>query len=249
MREKEEPLLQVQKLLLGTSEILHISFFIKLHTQHPALKYSNQLAPIPLHIWWLCDLQRHGLCLSYTLYQFPYCSCLWMGLRLDPPPSPSPCFSEMFGRLSYGCGQLACSTESCPEQQALTVVLSTTMTAPLCRAMLSHFLSLRLPAVDPNRARSCCVFQPAHCYCRIYLASHLSAAVPFTSLTLLLQLFPSASSRSFNLSEVLFWGRAVVIGTARSFREESCISTPSAAICEAKGSHSQLADASDEVER
>lgn len=66
-----------------------------------------------------------------------------MGLRLDPPCSPS-MFLRNVWALSYGCGQLAYSIESCPEQQALAVVVSTTMAALLRWAFLFHFLSLCL---------------------------------------------------------------------------------------------------------
>lgn len=74
-------------------------------TQPSAMKYLNQPASFPLHIWWLWDLLHHEFCLSFTLYQFPLLQLL-MALWLDPPSSPS-MFLRNVWALSYSCGQLA----------------------------------------------------------------------------------------------------------------------------------------------
>lgn len=120
-----------------SSEQYSASHFLSLSTtQHPALKYLKQHSSH--FILGGCDLLQNGLCLPFKLYQFPYCSCGWVcGWTLLVPHQ---CFSESFGLWSVSLQD----TESCPDQQALTIVLSTTSAALLCWALLSHFLSVCL---------------------------------------------------------------------------------------------------------
>lgn len=139
MTQRNKNHLQVQKSALNSATLL-ISF----HKRYivSTIETLKPAGPFPTSYSLGCVIYCTMGCLSFPLSQFPYCSCGWVcGWTIQVP---HPCFSETFRALSYACGQLAYSNESCPEQRALTVVLGTTMTTLLCWVLLSHFLSLCL---------------------------------------------------------------------------------------------------------
>lgn len=216
--------------------------------QHPALKYSNQLAPFPLRTWWLCDLQQRVLCLSYTLYQFPHCSCRWVcGWTLLVP---LPCFSEMFELWVTAVVSKPTALRAA-QNSSLLQLYSAPQWLPCCVGLcvLIFLVSAYRYWSKPCSLMLC--FSARHCCCSICLACHLSLVMPFTSVTLILQLFLSISSHSIKS----FWGvlGQVIIYTTRSFHMESlCFNTEPRHLLFStlgQGSYSQWADTSDKAER
>lgn len=163
-----------------------------------------------------CDLRQHAVC-PLTLYQFPCSSCGSLcGWTLHP------CFSEMFGLWSV---QPTLYWEL-PRTAVLLQLYSAPQWPPCCVGLCFLIFSVSAYGYRSKpRLLMLCFVLARHCYCSVYLASHLSLVVPFTLMTLHPQLFLS-HSQSFQgvLGQVIIW-------PSRSSRVESCISTPGNTIC------------------
>lgn len=140
-----------------------------------------------LAVVWFTALQA-----LFVLYPIPVPLLqLWMGLRWDPPSSPS-MFLRNVWALSYSCGQLALQY-----WKLLRSVGSHNATwhhnnSPAGLGFAFSFSQFVLKATDPNFAHACC----------IYLTSHLSLVIPHWPLHL--QLFFSLCLPFFSLFQSFF---------------------------------------------
>lgn len=178
------------------------------------LKYSNQSAPSHF-ILGGCDLRQHAVC------PLPCTSSPAAAVDVS---AAGPSFHV--SQKCLGCGQLAYTLLRAAQNSRLLQLYSAPQWPPCCVGLC--FLIFSVSAYS-YRSKPCllmlCFFLAHHCYCSVYLSSHMSLFVPFTLMTLHPQLFLSLSQ---SFQGVL---GQVVICPSRSSRVESCISTPGNTIC------------------